>query len=190
MRRCVPRSAARLGSSDSIEGDRGTAATSRELLRPDAVVSFATEASFRPCLTATLMLLLAFARLSQQSVVTFGRLVPSHHNFVCFNCRVAVRRPKTIASAPPCALCGGKCRDIGYKIPVPPKEAVDAWVRLAASLQDSEDRRIVAQKQARVARMHELERRIERLSRLPTSDGRERTIRDLRKRLDELHRSV
>ena len=112
----------------------------------------------------------------------------SNHNFVCFDCRVAVRRPKTSATAPLCSRCRNACRDIGYKIAVPSKKDTNGWKRLHATLRERERRRGRTLLKERVALIHELERRIERLSMLPTQPGRHRTIRELRKRLREAKR--
>jgi hypothetical protein len=111
--------------------------------------------------------------------------VASNHNFVCFDCRVAVRRPKTISTRPPCPLCRNACTDIGYKIAVPTKDDADAWERLYVTLREGRRRHVLNQQEERVARIHALERQIERLSVLPTSAGRDRTIRELKKRLRE-----
>jgi hypothetical protein len=82
------------------------------------------------------------------------------------------------------------CRDIGYKIAVPPKKGVDAWKRLYTTLRERERRRVVTGEQVRVSRIHELERRVERLSAMSANAGRARTIRELRKRLRETKRNA
>jgi DNA-directed RNA polymerase subunit RPC12/RpoP len=51
-------------------------------------------------------------------------------NWVCFECREAVRRPTQHADDVPCPACGQKCKYLGTQIPVPPKRSVKAWREL------------------------------------------------------------
>ena len=109
--------------------------------------------------------------------------MPSNHNFVCFECRVSVRRFKLAEFAPLCPHCGLDCTSIGYKIPVPSKDDVAAWKRLYADLQEAKRRDVMTQEENRVALTHVLERQLERLESQSTNPARERAIRDLKKRL-------
>jgi hypothetical protein len=112
--------------------------------------------------------------------------VPSNHNFVCFDCRVNVRRSKRAEVAPLCPQCGGECTSIGYKIPIPPKDDLSAWQRLYADLREAKRRLIVTEQERRVALTHELQRQLERLELRALNPERERTIRALKRSLDEL----
>ena len=117
-----------------------------------------------------------------------GWKVPSNHNYVCFECRVNVRRFALAEVAPLCPQCGRGCTDLGYKVPIPEKSDLVAWQRIEVDLREFKRRLLMTQEEERVATTHELERQIEDLESRPTNVGRERTIRDLRKRLQELKR--
>ena len=54
----------------------------------------------------------------------------SKRNFVCFECRVAVRREAYSGEPVLCPTCGVLSHNIGYKIPVPPKSKQEAWDKL------------------------------------------------------------
>lgn len=105
---------------------------------------------------------------------------------MCFACRRVVRRPIDFDGEVPCVECGAPCRGIGYRIPVPPRDNPRAWESLRDSLDEMERERREEAKRARVRRVHELERRIEELARLPDNPGRRRLVRDLGEELDEL----
>jgi len=113
--------------------------------------------------------------------------MPSNHNYVCFACRISVRREKT-AESPLCPRCGQQSRDLGYKIPVPAKDNERAWTDLRIELRESARATAGSENQARVAHAHELERQVARLEHLPDNPARARAIRDLRKRISDLHR--
>jgi hypothetical protein len=77
---------------------------------------------------------------------------------------------------------------VGYKIPIPSKDDLAAWERLHADLREAKRALVLDQEKERVGLTHDLERRLQRLEAQPTNPGRERAIRDLKKRLDELRR--
>jgi hypothetical protein len=112
--------------------------------------------------------------------------MPSNHNFVCFDCRVNVRRSKLAEVDPLCPQCGRECTNLGYKIPIPSKDDLAAWERLYADIREAKRRLLMTQGENRAALTHQLERQIERLKSQSTNPGRERIIRDLKKRLDDL----
>lgn len=112
--------------------------------------------------------------------------MPSNHNFVYFECRVNVRRSKLAEVSPVCPQCGHQCTNLGYKIRVPPKAELAAWDRLYADLREAKRRFVTTQQENKVALTHELERRLQLLELRAVNSGRRRTIRDLKKRLDEL----
>ncbi|MGC4093248.1 MAG: hypothetical protein QM756_36235 [Polyangiaceae bacterium] len=114
--------------------------------------------------------------------------MPSNHNFVCFECRANVRRPKLVEVAPLCPQCGRECTNVGYKIPIPPKDDLAAWQQLYTKLREAKLRLVLNEEKSRVVLVHELERQLERLESQPTNPGRERTIHELKKRLDDLKR--
>jgi len=124
----------------------------------------------------------------QVSAGTLDGLVPSNHNYVCFDCRIAVRRSKTATALPLCAQCGRECKDLGYKIPLPPKADVDAWQDLYVGLRETKRRSVERQAVKRVALVHDLQRQLARLEGLPVNPGRANTISELRKQLAHAQR--
>ena len=110
----------------------------------------------------------------------------SKRNFVCFNCRAAVRREAYSGNAVLCPDCGEECHNIGYKVPVPPKSKTQAWSALR------EDyfrwRRELVERQAigKVRRIHALEKEISKLESRPENEGREKEIRRLKRQLESL----
>ena len=55
---------------------------------------------------------------------------PGTGAWVCFECRLAVRRPVMYAGNVPCPECGGDCTPLGTQVPVPPKAKVREWKAL------------------------------------------------------------
>jgi ribonuclease HI len=51
-------------------------------------------------------------------------------NWVCFDCRSAVRREDGSVTAVPCATCSKPLVNLGYKIPIPPKNKANEWETL------------------------------------------------------------
>lgn len=116
------------------------------------------------------------------------QLMPSNHNFVCFDCRVNVRRSKLAEMAPLCPACGRECASLGYKMPIPSKEDLAAWKRLSDDFREAKRHLVMVQDAKRVALTHEIERKLKLLELQPKNPGRERAIRDLKRRLDDLTR--
>ena len=111
--------------------------------------------------------------------------MPSNHNFVCFECRVNVRR-FALAEAPLCPQCGRECTDLGHKLPIPSKSDLVAWQGLYVEFREFKRRIAVTREEERVANTHRLERQIEHLESQPANPGREQTLRELRRRLNDL----
>lgn len=111
--------------------------------------------------------------------------MPTNHNFVCFECRVNVRR-FGLAEAPLCPQCGCECTDLGDKLPIPSKSDVVAWQRLYVDFREFKRRIAMTQEEERAAHTHRLERQIEHLESQPANPGREQTLRALRRRLNDL----
>ena len=109
--------------------------------------------------------------------------MPSNHNYVCFNCRVGVRRANSSAVAPTCSACGHLCQSIGYKIPLPSKQDVRAWEILYVSLREQARAKLAAEREVSVKRLHASEREIERLRALPPNADRARRVHELQRDL-------
>jgi hypothetical protein len=107
----------------------------------------------------------------------------SNSAWVCFACRLQVRRQTQFAGDVRCPECANACIAIGYKLRVPAKRDATGWRELAALVAAAKARRGDDTQRARVRERHDLEQEIRRLAALPANPGRERAIRDLRKRL-------
>lgn len=114
----------------------------------------------------------------------------SKRNFVCFDCRAAVRREAYSGEPVLCPSCGGVSHNIGHKIPVPPKNKKESWDKLREEFfqnrQTDLDRRTIG----RVRRVHALEKEIEGLESRPDNDGRAKEIRRLRRELESMKSST
>jgi hypothetical protein len=112
------------------------------------------------------------------------------NTWVCFECRLSVRRPLGFAGSAPCPECGGTCVDIGYKIRIPSRRATRAWSQLRDDLRRAALTNLERSGRAKTRRKHELEkqtyeieRRISELETKPRNSGRSGLIRQLRRRL-------
>jgi hypothetical protein len=108
----------------------------------------------------------------------------ANSSWVCFECRLAVRRPTQHEEEVPCPQCGGACWGLGYKVPVPRKHDVRAWRELRESEVAEHQARTEASARGRVRARHELEQEIRRLEAMPENPGRAKAIRLLRRRLE------
>ena len=114
--------------------------------------------------------------------------------WVCFDCRVAVRRPtwRHVTYARPwlvggtgagnvrCTHCGELCRFVGPTILVPRKGDVRGWARLRATTEFIHARAVDERYRRMVRRRHDLERRVRELMARPQSPGRDQLIKRLR----------
>lgn len=107
----------------------------------------------------------------------------ANSSWVCFACRLAVRRPTQHEGDVPCPECGVGCWRLGYKIPVPAKRDAAAWRKLHESETATKQQRATESSAARVRSRHALEQEIRRLEALPVNAGRAKAIRALRRRL-------
>ena len=110
----------------------------------------------------------------------------SKRNFVCFDCRVAIRREAYDGEPVLCPGCGEMTHNIGYKTPVPPKNRQDSWDRLREEFFLNEQTDLEHRAKSGVRRIHALEKQIEKLESRPGNEGRAREIRRLRRRLDSI----
>lgn len=112
-------------------------------------------------------------------------------NYVCFDCRVSVRRltdphayldhryqrTGRLAEEVRCPECGGPCRELGVYIPVPPKRDVKAWRELEKKLREGRIEEDAEVRRRIVRRRHAIERRIEQIRHeWSPSPDKERTI--------------
>lgn len=103
--------------------------------------------------------------------------------WVCFECRISVRRETQFKGEVPCPECGSACTFLGYKIPVPPKSKIKTWAQLRNQLHREATTRVNDAVQARVQRQHQLEQEISKLQTMPSNPGRSAAIRRLQKKL-------
>jgi DNA-directed RNA polymerase subunit RPC12/RpoP len=107
----------------------------------------------------------------------------SNRKFVCFDCRVAVRRNANTTKAVLCPNCGKETVNIGYKIPIPPKTKVSEWQALREQIHLQITESVMNQHRNRAAEIHALEKEIEKMASLPSNTGRESLLKELKKRL-------
>ena len=55
------------------------------------------------------------------------------HNYVCFECRMAVRRSPADDSDIRCPSCGTECAPLGCELSIPAKTKLKEWKKLKAS---------------------------------------------------------
>ena len=106
----------------------------------------------------------------------------SNYSWVCFECHLVVRQPKTAKRVPSCVDCGTDLFCLGYKVEVPKKEDIRGWRRLR---DDCRDRAIDAadvRTITRVREQHDAERRIAQLSTLPANKERAMLMAALREK--------
>ena len=104
--------------------------------------------------------------------------------WVCFDCRVSVRRDTQCRGDVPCPKCSERCRCLGYKIPVPPKRDAATWEALRSQLNAEKLQRQDRVLKTVVRRRHALEQEIAKLEARPENPGRQAAIRELRKQLE------
>lgn len=110
----------------------------------------------------------------------------SNYSWVCFECKLAVRRATNTVEVR-CARCRGPCACLGYKIPVPPKSKLKEWQRLREFVYRWRRESYSRQQRLRVRRIHDLEYEIAHLEALPRNEGRAAAVKVLMKRLEEAH---
>ena len=117
------------------------------------------------------------------------RMSASNHNYVCFNCRTAIRHPKTASRAPRCLTCGVECFCLGYMVEVPRHDDLRAWRDLHTEC----ERRLQASQKTSVLgtvrRQHFLEQKIRRLGSMVSNQDRNRQIKRLEEELELISRN-
>jgi hypothetical protein len=106
----------------------------------------------------------------------------SNYAWVCFDCRLAVRR-SSLAKDVRCPGCAKPCECLGCKTPVPPKSRVRDWARLREDFYRFRRERAIKDYASRTGRLLDLERDIARLSARPAKRGRTAMIRFLKVRV-------
>ncbi len=109
----------------------------------------------------------------------------ANSSWVCFECRLAVRRPTQHIGDVTCPECGVACWPFGYKTPVPAKRDVGAWRKLLSEETETKQQRATDAAVALVRSRHALEQEIRRLAAMPENAGRAKAIRALRRRLGD-----
>ena len=107
----------------------------------------------------------------------------SKRNWVCFDCRSAVRREAPTVNVVVCATCSRPRVNLGYKIPIPPKTRIKDWEALREQYLISQREATRARRAAQLTRTRELSAEIDKLESLPRSAGRSRAVQLLRKQL-------
>ena len=110
----------------------------------------------------------------------------SNSNWVCFDCREAVRRPTRRAEAVLCPQCGRDCVCLGTKIRIPPKNDRKSWRELSTCCREGRLAALERIERMRVRRRHRLERQIVELESRPANERQIKEIRILREQLATL----
>ena|SRR5436189_3902069 len=106
----------------------------------------------------------------------------SNYSWVCFECRLVVRQPKTAKRIPKCLACGSECYCLGYKVEIPKQEDARGWRRLRDDCRARELHWAEVKAVAKVREAHDAERRIAQLLALPTNKERSNLIEKLSKK--------
>lgn len=129
--------------------------------------------------------------------------VKRHHHamckgtWVCFKCRVAVRRdtwrhvtylhPELIGDTRGdhvrCPQCRGACQFLGPSIAIPPKRELTSWRSLQAKIAKSRQDAAAIRKEVTTRKKHDLEHRIRDIKNRPANSGRTHLIKKLEKKL-------
>jgi hypothetical protein len=109
----------------------------------------------------------------------------SNYAWVCFNCRVTVRRHGT-AKDVRCSSCAQPCNCLGWQTPIPPKSKIRDWELLKEEYFRLRRERALNSQMELVRRRHELEQEIRRLEAMPKNSGRTIAIKGLKKQLVEV----
>lgn len=109
----------------------------------------------------------------------------SNYAWVCFDCRMSVRRHGSAKSVR-CPHCAQPCECLGYKVPIPPKAKAKAWEALCERFYRFRRDCLLRAQKGRIRSIHDLEQEIVRLQAMPTNQGRIDTIEYLKKRLSAI----
>lgn len=89
-----------------------------------------------------------------------------------------------------CPSCGGVTHNIGYKIPVPPKNKKESWDSLREEFFRNRQIDLESRIKSRIGRTHALEKEIQKLESRPENDGRAKEIRRLQRQLESIQCST
>ena len=105
------------------------------------------------------------------------------NTWVCFGCRVAVRRGAHGQPEAKCSACGEAAFNLGHRIRIPEKGDVAAWNALHEAVRKAISSRVTFDRLFAVRRRHELERRVATLEQRESTPQRVKALRSLRKLL-------
>ncbi len=110
----------------------------------------------------------------------------SNVTWVCFECRTTVRRPSYGKEAVLCSSCGKTCRDVGYKLRLPPKRQTKQWRELLVAIQQEARANTEEKLLTRLRWIRALQSEIACLEAKSPNEGRAKQIRLLRQKLAKL----
>jgi hypothetical protein len=120
---------------------------------------------------------------------SLNQVMPSNYNWVCFTCRVVIRRPSGISCVPNCPDCGSECFFLGHKVAVPNQRNKRAWRELHLDCRERELSRREKDSREKVRLTHDIEKEITRMNSLPSNAGRRSYIKGLEAWLDKVRNS-
>ena len=117
--------------------------------------------------------------------------------WVCFDCRLAVRRrtwrwvlgfaPWLIGSTEladvRCSKCHKACHFLGPAVEIPPKRDVAAWTQLRDEVSQMRTKALDDRFKGSVRRRHDLEQKIREFQTRPANSDRDKEIKKLREQL-------
>ncbi len=104
----------------------------------------------------------------------------NNNNWICFDCRYAIRKPKMFESTPKCNVCGKDCFCLGYKIAVPKKTDRKAWEELRQNCRRKLLNNFEADIKSKVKLRHAIEKEIAHLESRGFNRERNRQINHLK----------
>jgi hypothetical protein len=117
----------------------------------------------------------------------------SNHNWVCFECKLVSRKPKSMVLASAgmkCTQCGGALVNIGYKIDVPRKADEKGWKELREWCRIRDSSGVDEAIKFNVREMHRLEKEILAEEAKPLNKDRNQRIELMKAKLATIGQEV
>ncbi|MEM6884380.1 MAG: hypothetical protein AAF571_05055 [Verrucomicrobiota bacterium] len=110
----------------------------------------------------------------------------SKRNYVCFTCRTSVRADPYTDRDVICPSCGEHCENLGYKVPIPPKNKIQEWKALEVQYRAEKRQSLAIARENTVRKKHRIESEIQELESRPENPGRKALLKKLNKELETI----